>query len=166
MRHRLCRITTLWFPQQGRGRGRPQAISDGKWTWNFRLRVSMLVTWQSRQGRNSTVMTGWSHIIMISPLKLSSFLQMHVPPTLLHNTVLLKSIWGGKAIIKETSTTPSCSRPIPEQKIWTNSVPRVIFFNLMVEMEFNYFHHFSWEKIHSNDRSHAMVISIITSPLS
>ena len=29
-----------------------------------------------------------------------------------------------------------------------------------------YFHRFSWGKIHENDRSHAMVITIITSPLS
>ena len=28
----------------------------------------------------------------------------------------------------------------------------------MFEMSFYYFHRFSWEKIHSNDRSHAMVV--------
>ena len=40
------------------------------------------------------------------------------------------------------------------------------FSHLMLEMDFTYFHHFSWEKIHKNDRSHAIVIWIITSPIS
>ena len=48
----------------------------------------------------------------------------------------------------ETSTTPSCSGPIPTQKSRANSVPGAIFSTLMFEMNFYYFHRFSWEKIH------------------
>ena len=46
----------------------------------------------------------------------------------------------------ETSTTPSCSGPIPAQKSRANSVPGAIFSHLMFEMNFYYFHRFSWEK--------------------
>ena len=49
---------------------------------------------------------------------------------------------------KKTSTTPSCSRAIPAQKSRANSVPGAIFSHLMFEMNFYYFHRFSWEKIH------------------
>ena len=49
-----------------------------------------------------------------------------------------------KLIKKEnTSTTPSCSGPIPSQKSRANSVPGIIFFHLVFEMNFNYFHRFS-----------------------
>ena len=46
---------------------------------------------------------------------------------------------------KETSTTPSCSGPIPAQKSRANSVPGAIFSHLMFEMNFYHFHSFSWE---------------------
>ena len=48
----------------------------------------------------------------------------------------------------ETSTTPSCSGPIPAQKSRANSVPGDIFSHLMFEMNLYHFHRFSWEKIH------------------
>ena len=67
---------------------------------------------------------------------------------------------------QQTSTTPSCSGPIPAQRSRENSLPGAIFSHIMFEMNFYHFHSFSWEKIHQNDRSHDMVVSIITSPLS
>ena len=48
----------------------------------------------------------------------------------------------------QTSTTPSCSGPIPAQKSRANSVPGDIFSHLMFEMNLYHFHRFSWEKIH------------------
>ena len=48
---------------------------------------------------------------------------------------------------RKTSTTPSCSGPIPAQMSRANSVPGAIFSHLMFEMNFYHFHHFSWEKI-------------------
>ena len=48
--------------------------------------------------------------------------------------------------IYRTSTTPSSSGPIPAQKLQANSVPRDIFSHLMFEINFYYFHRFSWEK--------------------
>ena len=53
-----------------------------------------------------------------------------------------------------TSTMQDCSG--------LNSVSRVVFSHLMPKIDFYY--RFSWGKIHYNDSSHAMVISIITSP--
>ena len=54
--------------------------------------------------------------------------------------------------ILKTSTTPSCSGPIPAQKSFdksqANSVLGDIFSHLMFEMNFYRFHRFSWEKIH------------------
>ena len=67
----------------------------------------------------------------------------------------------------KTSTTPSFSWPIPSQKIWGNSVPGVIFSHTMPKIDFHYSNRFSWEKkTHLIDMSHAMVISIFTTPLS
>ena len=51
-------------------------------------------------------------------------------------------------IIRETSTTPSCSGPIPEQKSEANLVPAAVFSHQMLEMDLNHFHRFSWGKIH------------------
>ena len=47
---------------------------------------------------------------------------------------------------ERTSTTPSCSGPIPAQKSRANSVPGDIFSHLMFEMYLYHFHRFSWEK--------------------
>ena len=47
---------------------------------------------------------------------------------------------------KETSTTPSCSGPIPAQKIEGNSAQVAVFSHLMPKKDFYYFHHFSWGK--------------------
>ena len=47
-----------------------------------------------------------------------------------------------------TSTTPSCSRPIPAQKSRGNSVLGAVFSHTMPKMDFRYSHRFSWEKIH------------------
>ena len=47
-----------------------------------------------------------------------------------------------------TSTTPSCSGPIPAQKSLGNSVLGVVFSHTMPKMDFRYSHRFSWEKIH------------------
>ena len=58
---------------------------------------------------------------------------------------------------QQTSTTPSCCGPIPAHKSRANSVPGAIYSHLMFECYC--FHRFSWEKIHQNDRSHALVIS-------
>ena len=48
----------------------------------------------------------------------------------------------------ETGTTPSCSGPFPAQKSQANSAPGAVFPHLLLEMDFNYFYRFSWEKIH------------------
>ena len=45
--------------------------------------------------------------------------------------------------IHEQAQTPSCSGPIPAQKLRANSVPRAVFSNLMPKMDFYYFHRFS-----------------------
>ena len=45
-----------------------------------------------------------------------------------------------------TSTTPSCSRPIPTQKSRGNSVLGVLFSHTMPKKDFRYSHRFSWEK--------------------
>ena len=66
----------------------------------------------------------------------------------------------------KTSTKLSCSGPILAKKLRVNSVRRAVFYLLMLKMDFYDLHRFSWEKIHKNDRSHAIVISIITNPLS
>ena len=47
-----------------------------------------------------------------------------------------------------TSTTPSCSGPIPAQKSRDNSVLGVVFSHTMPKMDFRYSHRFSWEKTH------------------
>ena len=56
--------------------------------------------------------------------------------------------WWIKIIM--TSTTPSCSGPIPAQKSRGNSVHvlGVVFSHTMSKMDFHYSHHFSWEKTH------------------
>ena len=46
----------------------------------------------------------------------------------------------------KTSTTPSCSGPIPAQKSRGNSVLGVVFSNTMPKKDFRYSHRFSWEK--------------------
>ena len=43
--------------------------------------------------------------------------------------------------------------------------PKAIFSHTMPKMDFYHSHCFIWEKAHKIDISHAMVISIITSPL-
>ena len=48
-----------------------------------------------------------------------------------------------RVIHKETSTTPSCSGPIPAQKSWGNSVLGVIFFHTIPKMDVRYSHRFS-----------------------
>ena len=50
--------------------------------------------------------------------------------------------------IVKTSTTPSCSGPIPAQKSRGNSVLGVVFSHTMPKMDFRYSHRFSLEKIH------------------
>ena len=50
--------------------------------------------------------------------------------------------------LKITSTTPSCSGPIPAQKSQASSVSGDKFSHLMFEMIFYHLHRFSWEKIH------------------
>ena len=42
-----------------------------------------------------------------------------------------------------TSTIPSCSGPIPAQKLRGNSVPGVVFSQTMPKMDFRYSHRFS-----------------------
>ena len=46
----------------------------------------------------------------------------------------------------KTSTTPSCSGPIPAKKSRGNSVLGAVFSHTMPKMEFDYSHRFSWEK--------------------
>ena len=60
-----------------------------------------------------------------------------------------------------TSTTPSCSSPIPAQNIWG-----VVLSDTMPKMDVYYSHHFCWKRTHLSYISHTMVTSIITSPLS
>ena len=62
---------------------------------------------------------------------------------------------------RQTNTAPSCSGPIPTQKSQMNSLPGAIFFQLMLEMDFNYFHHFSVffpNKDDGNDKSSFMAL--------
>ena len=47
-----------------------------------------------------------------------------------------------------TTTTPSCSGPIPAQKSQASLEPGAVFSRLMLEMDFNYFHRFRRETIH------------------
>ena len=51
---------------------------------------------------------------------------------------------NNKIIGKDTSTTPSCSGPIPAQKSRGNSVLGVVFSNTMPKMDFHYSHGFGW----------------------
>ena len=48
--------------------------------------------------------------------------------------------------ITKTSTTPSCSGPLPPLKIQCNSVPGVAFPHTMLKMNFYYSHRFIREK--------------------
>ena len=50
--------------------------------------------------------------------------------------------------IKITSTTPSCSGPIPARKSRCKSELGVLFSDTMPKMDFHYSHRFSWEKTH------------------
>ena len=50
-------------------------------------------------------------------------------------------------------TDPDTTKVIGEFSTWA------VFSHLMLEMDFNYFHRFSWGKTHLNDMSHAMVIN-------
>ena len=43
----------------------------------------------------------------------------------------------------KTSTTPSCSGPIPAKRLRANSVPRAVFSHQMLKMDFYYFNRFS-----------------------
>ena len=74
---------------------------------------------------------------------------------------LIEILTGNK-----TSTTPSCSGPIPAQKSWGSSVLEVVSSHTMPKMNVHYSHRFSWEKTHQIDKSYAMVISISTTALS
>ena len=47
----------------------------------------------------------------------------------------------------KTSTTPSCSEPIPAQNLRKNSVLRTVFSHLKPTMDFYYVHRFSWVKV-------------------
>ena len=54
----------------------------------------------------------------------------------------------GYGKVNKTSTTPSCSGPIPAQKSRGNSVIGVVFSHTMSKMKFHYSHRFSLEKTH------------------
>lgn len=68
--------------------------------------------------------------------------------------ILRKCVWdtififfpSKRSTFKETSTTPSCGEPIPAQKIRGNSIPRAVFFHIMVKMDVYDFYSFSWGK--------------------
>ena len=63
----------------------------------------------------------------------------------LHTFLVIPYVWTDGT---KTSTTPSCSGPIPAQKLRGNSVLGVIFSHTIPKMDFCYSHRFSWEKLH------------------
>ena len=71
----------------------------------------------------------------------------HVCISLL-GTACFTSKQNEKNHTKKRRTKPSCSGPIPAQKLRVHSVPRVVFSHLMPNMDFYYFHNSRWEKIH------------------
>jgi len=76
------------------------------------------------------------------------FLCFHLSDLLLtcHNWLFSKNTCHVDLKKDKTSTTPSCSGPIPAQMSRGNSVPGVIFSHTMPKMDFHYSHRFSWEK--------------------
>ena len=70
-------------------------------------------------------------------------------------------------ILNSTSTVPNCNRlPPAKKKDKEHLVPEAAISHKMPKMDFYYAHTIVLENKHLNDRSHSMVISIITDSIS
>ena len=91
--------------------------------------------------------------IVVLSVKMGILIWWQIPVYItVHRIAVCWKVWRNvfqiKKTLKKLSTTPSCSGPIPAQKIRGNLVPgpRAVFFHTIPKMDFYYFHPFSWEK--------------------
>ena len=110
--------------------------------WPFQIRIHLNL-------KISITNVSWKCLHKLISVKMRYHIGVYTNYLWFHNCFLIEhhqNQYHKNQTYDITSTTPSCSGPIPAQKLRGNSVLGVVFSNKMHKMDFHYSHRFSWEK--------------------